>query len=154
MSEVLKIILNSILPSVLLFILYKFFEEFILKPYLEYKKILAKVDHYLKFYNNIIFNINPPNRIKAYEPLPEDWIKAKETFRNLSCELESHYKSMICKLFLPKKENIYTSIKDLMILSNIIGIANDYKGNYQEKAIRLEEEIRRCLKIPQINNEK
>ncbi|GIW65532.1 MAG: hypothetical protein KatS3mg095_0516 [Candidatus Parcubacteria bacterium] len=153
-NEILKIILNNILPSVILFILYKFVEEFIIKPHLEYKKIIAKIDHFLKFYLNIIWNINPPTRTKPYEPLPEDWGKAKETFRNLSCELEAQYKSMILKRFLPNKKYIDTAIKDLMILSNIIGTVNDYKGAFQNKAINLEEEIRTCLRISRMIDEK
>ena len=139
MDMFLKIFL-TILSGVCVFIISQYILEFILKPLIEYRKVIAQIDNKLKLYANIITN---PHRT---DQLPENYKKAKDEFRKLSCDLESTYKILL--LFKPKKEVISEAARDLIWISNAIGhIGKEVNPLEADKKI---DNIRKLLKIPEL----
>jgi len=131
----------TIISGVLVFILSQYIVEFILKPLIKYKQVIAKIDNKLKFYANII--TNPPLSSGSID----DYIIAQKEIRDLSCDLESTYKSLL--IFKPNKKTIAKVAKDLIWLSNIIG-QRDKNINLPIKAAEKIDDIRKSLNIEEL----
>jgi len=138
----------TIISGVLVFILSQYILEFILKPLIKYKQVIAKIDNKLKFYANII--TNPPlssGSSDDYIIAQDDYTIAKKEIRDLSCDLESTYKSLL--IFKPNKKTIAKVVKDLIWLSNVIG--QRYKNiNLPIKAAEKIDDIRKSLNIEEL----
>lgn len=123
-------IFQSIISGVVLLLIGEYLKVFVLEPIKEFKGCIGKIDNKLKFYANRITNSG----------LPPDFVKeARDSLRNLSCDLESIYKQ-IPNLFiyifrLPCKKQISDAATELIHLSNTAGEQGEEikNGNIMEK---------------------
>jgi hypothetical protein len=127
-------IFATVFSGSLLFVLQKFISDFILQPYINYKKVVAKIDNKLKFYSNVIYNKSLPQNIID---------EATNTIRKLSCDLETTHKMMLLN-FGPTKKNIFKAANKLIFLSNIAGQQFDIK---LKEIVDAENETRKILGI-------
>lgn len=152
-NKIVEVIISdvfiTVFSGVLVFIMSQFLLRLVLEPIIKYKKTIAKIDNKLKFYSNIICN---PSLAKG--GLFNDYFEAKNVLRELSCELESNYKTIPFKLVLIfmnlilSRENISDAATDLIWLSNTVG-QQDETGTINIPILSSEkmETIRGNLKI-------
>ena len=108
-------VFQTIIAGVFVFITSQYILLFIIEPFREYKRVIARIDNKLKFYSNVI--VNPP----FSDALPEDYLIAKQELRQLSCELESAYKMLPLHRHRRDKTKISEAVRDLIWLSNATG---------------------------------
>jgi len=135
-------IFQSIISGVILLFIGEYMKSFVLEPIKQYRGVIGKIDNKLKYYSNRITNSG----------LPEDYIKeARESLRNLSCDLESAYKqipswSVQMIIFnLPCRKQVSDAATKLIYLSNAAGDRGEELHNNNEMKA-----IRKLLKIQEL----
>lgn len=134
-------IFQSIISGVILLLLGEYMKNFVLEPIKQYKSVIGKIDNKLKYYSNRITNSG----------LPEEFIReARESLRDLSCDLESAYKqippwSIYVFIFnLPCRKQVSDAAMKLIYLSNAAGergeeLRNNEEMNKTRKLLRIQE---------------
>lgn len=109
-------VFQTVVSGVLVFVGGDVVQNFLLKPWQNYKGVIGKIDYSLKFYANVITN---PGRLHE-----NVLMECSQNLRTLSCDLEIAYKqlSLVFKLHKQqKKGNIAGVARDLIRLSNAMG---------------------------------
>jgi hypothetical protein len=144
MSETLKIAYTSlftILGGVVVFAISEAVQNFIFRPWQEYRKKIGEIDNELKFYANII--ANPPANIEEYND--GKYRECSSVLRRLSCDLEAMRKQLVFKTKNQDKR-VADAARRLIGLSNSLGwIAGHIRGDFNDCV-----EIRKSLKIPEL----
>ncbi len=115
----------TILSGVLVFVISQFLLELVIKPVVNHKKIIAKIDNKLKYYDNVV--TNPPIGGVYDVHSKEKYMEATNAFRDLSCDLESSFNTIplkfcCCLLNIVRNKNeIRKSAINLIKLSNFSG---------------------------------
>lgn len=139
MTELEKIFLTSgltIIGGVIVFVVGQIVNEFLIKPLLNYKKIIAEIDEELIFYSNIYSNAG-----QFCIEHKEICSPASDRLRRLACSFSSAYKQLVMfkKLSVTEKNKV---MGDLIFLSNSLWRQNNIDHNLNKS-----EEIRKILKI-------
>lgn len=139
MTELERIFLTSALTifgGVIVFVSGQIINEFIIKPLLNYKKVIAEIDEELIFYSNIYSNAG-----QFCIEHKEICSPASDRLRRLACSFSSAYKQLSAynKLSVTDKDKV---MGDLIFLSNSLWRQDNIDHNLNKS-----EEIRKILKI-------
>lgn len=120
-------IFQSIISGITLLIISEYIKSFVLEPIKQYKGVVGKIDNKLKFYSNRITNSGLPDVLIR---------EARESLRDLSCDLESVYKQIpapFAYIFrLPCRKQVSDAATKLIYLSNTAGEQGEELKNYEE----------------------
>ena len=133
-----NVVFQTVISGVLVFVIGEIAQKFFLQPLQDFKSVIGKTDHYLKFYANVIVSFAHPTEVA---------IKVADALRTLSCDLEVAYKKLPSNLLflVPSKEAITSAARSLIYLSNSVGKQGEAVRN--DEQIRI---IRNNLKIPEL----
>lgn len=126
MSELEKIFLTSgatILTGIIIFVVGQLINEFILKPYLQYKGVVGKIDEELIFASNIYMNPGAHNSGSDYA------IKVSENLRRLASEWGASYRQISKRSFFQRLHLIVTKKEKDTIERDLVGLANSLWAN-------------------------
>lgn len=133
-------LLSTVLAGVLIYVLGRYVQNFILKPVQDFRVVLVQISHKVKFWTNVLTN----------GVLPYELVKpATADMRDLSSNLESKYVIIPFKKVLtyiraiPPDENVRTAARHLIFLSNAGGDGKSVSRNSEaiddlKKQLKLE----------------
>jgi hypothetical protein len=110
-------VFQTVISGVLIFLLGEILQIFFLAPLKEYKRIVGAIDNRLKYYSNVILTIATPE---------ESIREVHKLLRELSCDLESAYKQIPCRVvfcrlrLVPAQIEVAEAAKCLIFLSNTV----------------------------------
>ncbi|MDX1608465.1 MAG: hypothetical protein R3251_04640 [Candidatus Spechtbacterales bacterium] len=121
MKLIQSIVFQTVVSGVFVFIISQLVFEIVIKPIRKFKATILKVGTILDFYSNVI--VNPP----LSGQLPEDYMDAKKSLREVAFELEAAYKNIPLNALLARipEKAITHARKGLIFLSNIVGHPNE-----------------------------
>lgn len=138
MTELEKIFITSgltIIGGVIIFVIGQIVNEYLIKPYFNYKKVVAEIDEELIFYSNIYGNAG-----QFCIDHKDICVPASDRLRRLACAFSSVFKQLvICKKISIAEKN--------KVMGNLIFLSNSlWKQNNIEHNLKKSEEISKILK--------
>jgi len=131
----------TIVSGTAIYVLGQLIQGLIIKPYLEYKEVIGRIDNKLKFYAHLIRSkmVSDQRVVEVYLEL-----------RQLSCDLESSYKKLLLTSEADKKK-VSKAAQSLIFLSNVTGSkSHNFLVKDYEKIDENEQIVRENLNIPKL----
>jgi len=148
MSEIKQILLTSsltIVGGVIILAAGQLISEFLIKPYIRYKKIIGEIDEELIFYSNVYTN---PGSVKiAPTMLAPIYKTASYRMRRLASKFGAVYRSLGLKKLLIKWNMVISDADKDKIEGNLIFLSNSLRDDFVKENLEKSSEIREILKI-------
>jgi len=131
----------TIISGTTIYVLGQLIQGLIIKPYLEYKDVIGKIDNKLKFHAHLIRSkmVSDSRVIEVYLDL-----------RQLSCDLESSFKKLLITSD-DQKMKVSKAAQSLIFLSNVTGSkSHSFLVKQYDEIDENEQIVRENLNIPKL----
>lgn len=146
MTEFEQIFITSgltIIGGIIIFVIGQLINEFLIKPFLEYKKTIGIIDEELVFYSNVYTNSGDFGGNKY--PI---FFKASERMRRIASKFGAVYRKMVWRKFFLSLRLIVSEDDKNIIEQNLIFISNSlWQEDFIKANLEVSKEIREILKI-------
>lgn len=130
----------TIIGGVVVYVIGQLINEFLIKQYLDYRRIIGEIREELMFYSNIYTNAGI---WLTFKPISED---ASTGLRRLASQLSSNYKMLTAKSYFLTNGWIMTQEKTDEVISNLIFLSNSlWNSSYIIKNLEKSSETLKLL---------